>query len=58
MKKKIISILIVVAISIMCVACGAKTYYYCGEEITNDSLKKDGRYYCDYDCYMCEVMGL
>lgn len=55
--KKIISILIVAIVMIMFVACGTKTCHFCGEKITDDPLKKDGRYYCDSDCYMREFMG-
>ena len=58
MKRKVVSmILITLMAAAMCVSCGTKTCHYCGEQIAGDPLKKDGRYYCDYDCYMNEVFG-
>lgn len=57
MKKKLTGILMIIFIVVTCVACGAKTCHYCGEKISGDPLKKDGRYYCDYDCYLCEIAG-
>ncbi|MBS7049410.1 MAG: hypothetical protein KH160_05435 [Ruminococcus sp.] len=57
MKRKLSGVLIICLIVIMCVGCGTKMCHYCGEEISSDPLKKDGRYYCDYDCYMSEVLG-
>lgn len=57
MKKSSLVFLVTFVIVMMCVACGGRTCHYCGKEISSDPLKKDGRYYCDYDCYMSEVMG-
>ena len=58
MKKRFISVLIMIMVVVMCVACGAKTCHFCGNQIETEPLKKDDRVYCDYDCYMREVMGL
>lgn len=59
--KKIIIfavIAIIAAFSIIKIigAATPKVCHNCGTTITWEPLKKDGRYYCDYDCWGDEAL--
>ena len=60
LNKSIIIIAVTVIIALIGMvkifaAAAPKTCHNCGTTIQWDELKKDGRYYCDYDCWTDEV---
>ena len=56
MKKRLCLVIALILTLVFALSACGKTCHTCGENAGKEPLEFGGRYYCDYECYMKDVL--